>query len=218
MHDVGLVPDAQTGMPNADGTERDLATTALILGVAGFAWFLWGRAAPPAGWSVPLELGAAAGLAVAVAGGVLARRLRAGRSAMDDAGARRAYWRVVAIEAAAICLGAGALAVAGQAAYIPAWILLTVGAHFIPLARLFRNARLTVAGLLLIAVAAAGAAAGITGAALPSAVAGGGGGLVCVGFAAACLYRARAAHLAAATGRVRPSWLAGWTRQPPQES
>ena len=84
-------------------------------------------------------------------------------------------------------------------------------------ARLFRTTGLTVAGLLLIAVAVAAAATGVAGAALPSAVAGAGGGLVCVVFAASCLYRARALHLAP-RHRARPPVLVSRPRQPPQES
>lgn len=207
MGDVEVVPrgktaaTAATNAPAATGSASDLAVTALILGVAGFAWFGWGRAAPPAGWSIPLAIGSAVGAVLAVAGGVLAWRLRSGASAMHDPQVHRAYSRVVGLEVALIVLGALVLGVTGQSAYLPAWILLVVGVHFIPLARLFRTPGLAAAGLVLIAVAAAAAALGAAGDVLPSAVAGAGGGLVCVTCAVSYLRRAATV---AATAKARP--------------
>ena len=196
MTDVRMTTDAAApgSGPAGSGTAQpptaypgDLATTALILGVAGFAWFGWAQAGPPAGWSVPLGVGSAAGLAVALAGGVLSWRLRSGATAMHDPRRRSGYRRVVAFEVIAIVLGVIALDATGQAADLPAWILLIVGVHFIPLARLFGIPGLRLAGLALIGVAAAAAAAGATNDILPSAVAGTGGGLVCLACAASCL-------------------------------
>ncbi len=155
--------------------------------MAGFVWFGWAQAGPPAGWSVPLDIGSAAGLAVALAGGVLSWRLRSGATAMHDPRRRSGYWRVVAFEVIAIVLGVFALEATGQMAYLPDWILLIVGVHFIPLARLFDTPGLRLAGLALIGVAAGAAAAGAASDILPSAVAGAGGGLVCVTCAASCL-------------------------------
>lgn len=197
MTDVRMTTDAATdgsrmtgsgtAQPPTAAYPRDLATTALILGVAGFAWFGWAQAGPPAGWSVPLGIGSAAGLAVALAGGVLSWRLRSGAAAMHDPRRRSGYWRVVAFEVIAIVVGVIALEVAGRTAYLPAWILLIVGIHFIPLARLFGTPGLRLAGVALIGVAAAAAAAGAASDILPSAVAGAGGGLVCLACGASCL-------------------------------
>ncbi len=192
MSDAGMTTDPATARPATAPSvtaayPRDLATTALILGVAGFAWFGWAQAGPPAGWSVPLGIGSAAGLAVALAGGVLSWRLRSGAAAMHDPRRRSGYWRVVAFEVIAIVVGVIVLDVTGQAAYLPAWILLIVGVHFIPLARLFGTPGLRLAGLALIGVAAGAAVAGAASDILPSAVAGAGGGLVCVACAASCL-------------------------------
>ena len=77
---------------------------------------------------------------------------------MDDARLRRGYWQVVAAEVIAIVAGNVALGLGGHPAYAPAWTLLVVGVHFLPLARMFRIPGLTAAGLVL-AAAAAGAAA-----------------------------------------------------------
>ena len=187
MTDVRMTADAATAPPATAAYPRDLATTALILGVAGFVWFGWAQAGPPAGWSIPLGIGSAAGLAVALAGGVLSWRLRSGAAAMHDPRLRSGYWRVVAFEVIAIVLGVIALEAAGQTAYLPAWILLIVGVHFIPLARMFGTRGLRLAGMALIGVAAGAAAAGAASDIPPSAVAGAGGGLVCVACAASCM-------------------------------
>ena len=153
MTDVRMTADAATAPPATAAYPRDLATTALILGGAGFVWFGWAQAGPPAGWSIPLGIGSAAGLAVALAGGVLSWRPRSGAAAMHDPRLRSGYWRVVAFEVIAIVLGVIALEATGQRAYLPAWILLIVGVHFIPLARLFGTPGLRLAGVALIGVA-----------------------------------------------------------------
>jgi hypothetical protein len=165
--------------------------TALILGVAAAAWFSWGNARPPASLSVALAIGSALGLGVAAAGGWQVRRLRSGPSAMDASAVRSRWRRVVGVELAAIAVGVVVLAGTGEQAYVPAWILLVVGGHFIPLDRLFGIGRLDWAGVALIVVAAGAAATGAATGILPSTVAGVGGGLVCLAAAAACLRRLR---------------------------
>jgi hypothetical protein len=106
--------------------------------VAGLAWFGWGQGELAEGWALPLQAGSVAALAVAVTAGFRLRRLPSGSSAMADARLRRGYWKVVATEVIAIVAGNAALGASGRAAYIPAWTLLVVGVHFLPLARLFR--------------------------------------------------------------------------------
>ena len=172
------------------GSARDLAASALILSIATLLWFGWAQAQPPAGWSVPLTVGSVAGVAVAVAAGLTARRLRTGGLAMNDARVRRTYWRVVAVEGTLCAAGAVGLGVSGQSAYIASWILLVVGAHFVPLGRLFAIGSLVAAGLVLVVVAVAAAVIGTVSAVAPSFVAGAGGGAVCLVGAVACLYPA----------------------------
>jgi hypothetical protein len=178
--------------------------TALILGVAAAAWFGWGNAQPLPG----LAAGSVLGVAAAIAGGWYARRLRSTGSAMADRRVRRGYGITVGVEVAAIVAGAAVLEGSGRPAYLPAWILLVVGVHFIPLGRIFRIEALGWAGLALILVAAAAAVTGAATGVPPSTVAGAGGGLVCLGCAAACLRglpgRARTARPEPpGTGRVR---------------
>ncbi len=182
--------EARVGGRYSAGSARDLAATALILGFAAFAWFGWGQAQPPAGWSVPLAIGSAAGVAVAVAAGLTARRLRTGQLAMNDARVRRAYWRVVATEVLLCAAGAVALGVSGQSAYIAPWILLVVGAHFVPLGRLFAIGSLVLSGLVLVVVAVTAAVTGAVSTVAPSFVAGAGGGAVCLACSVFCVGRA----------------------------
>lgn len=169
----------------------DLASTALVLTVAALAWFGWGQAQPPAAWSPVLITGSLASGAALVLAGVAMRRLRGAEPSMSDPVVHRAYWRIVGAEAAACLLGAVALTEAGQPAYVPAWILLVVGAHFLPLARLFRIAELYPAGFALAAVAVAAAITGTVTAIHPSAVTGAGGGLACLIAALSCVRRSR---------------------------
>jgi hypothetical protein len=174
----------------AAGRPRDLAVTAIILGVAAGLWFGWGQAQPPAGWGLPMTVGSFAAIAVAVAAGITLSRLRHGASAMESRRVRRAYGITVGVETAVIGLGAVGLALAGRSAYTAPWILLVVGVHFLPLGRLFGSADLMWAGLALAAVAVAGAVTGAVSTVAPSAVTGAFGGLVLVAAAAASLGRA----------------------------
>ena len=194
MSDTRVIPGSTdvrpAGRPAGGPSARDLATTAVILGVAGAAWFGWGQAGLAEAWALPLQAGSAVALAAAVAGGLLLRRLRPGSSAMDDARLRRGYWKVVATEVIAIVAGNAALGSGGRPAYIPAWTLLVVGVHFLPLARLFRIPGLSAAGLVLAAAAIGAAAAGAAAGVRPSLVAGLAGGAACVACAALCLRQA----------------------------
>jgi hypothetical protein len=167
----------------------DLAITALVLSVAAVAWFGWGHAQPPAAWSPALTAGSVAAILATVTAGLARRKLRGAIPSMQDPAVHRAYWRIVAAEAAACLLGAAVLAATGQAAYIAAWILLVVGIHFLPLSRLFGIAELYPAGWGLAAVAVAAAITGTVTAVRPSAVAGAGGGLACVIAAFSCARR-----------------------------
>jgi hypothetical protein len=169
----------------------DLAITALVLSVAAMAWFGWGQAQPPAGWSPALIAGSFASIAAAVLAGSAMRRLRGAQHSMSEPAVHRAYWRIVGAEGAACLLGAVALTAAGRAPYVPAWILLVVGAHFLPLGRLFRIAELYPAGYVLAAVAVAAAITGTVTAVHPSAVAGAGGGLTCLIAALSCVRSSR---------------------------
>jgi hypothetical protein len=185
-----VAAERETAAERAGGRPRDLAVTAVILGIAAALWFGWGQAQPPAGWGLPMSIGSVAAIAVAVAAGITVGRFRHGATALDSQRVRRAYGITVGIETAVIGLGAVGLALAGRSAYTAPWILLVVGVHFVPLGRLFGSADLRWAGLALAAIAIAGAVTGAVSAVAPSAVTGAFGGLVLVAAAAASLGRA----------------------------
>ncbi len=170
--------------PTMTAAARDRAVNGLVLGFAGAMWLSWAQQGPPAGWPLPLAVGSGIGLLVAVLGGVLAWRRRHGASAMSDPRGRRTYNRTVGIESAAIAAGSTALGITGHSAYIAVWILFVVGAHFVPLGRLFRIRSLVVVGVVLIPVSVTAAVIGLVWTVAPSAVAGGIGGLLLVGFGA----------------------------------
>lgn len=160
---------------------RDLAANAAILGFAAAAWFAWAQQGPPAGWPGFLTAGSVLGLLAAVVGAAAVRLSRGPGggppSAMMDPANRRRYNVTVGAEVIACLLGALALGRAGAAAYVPAWILLVVGVHFLPLARVFRIHSLVPLAVVCVLVAVAAVLLGRAGGVLPSTVAGAGAGL-----------------------------------------
>jgi len=165
-------------------TPRDLAVNGLVLGFAGAMWLSWGQSGAPAGWAVPLTIMSAVGIIVAIVGAVRTWQHRHGESAMSQLQGRRTYRRVVILEALIIAGGATALGITGHSAYIAAWVLFIVGAHFVPLGRLFRIDSLVVVGILVIMVSVGAAIAGLLGTIAPTAIAGGVGGVLLILFGA----------------------------------
>src|SRR5262249_29649264 len=157
-----------------------LAITALVLSVAAMAWFGWGQAEPPASWAPVLVAGSGVSIAAVVLTGAATWRHRREQQSMNDPAVRRGYWLIVAVEVAASMVGVAARPARGKPPSSPAWILLVVGIHFLPLGRLFRVAELYPAGLAASAAAVAAAVTGALTAVPPSAVAGAGGGLACL--------------------------------------
>lgn len=150
-------------IPRRDGTRG----SALVMTVFGTVWWLSGATALG---GLPGPVAAAGGL---VAGGALftlaLRRLNGvGEREMYERGARR--FRVVNLTqvAAIVAVIVGANR-AGAPAWIPGLIAVVVGAHFLPLAPLFRmpvyrwtGGLLIGAGLAGCGIALAGGAAGTT--------------------------------------------------------
>lgn len=118
----------------------------------------------------------------------------------EDSAARRTYNMWVGVEFLAIFIGMGALGGTGHTEFMPAWALLVVGLHFIPLAKVFRMRALTIVGLVAAVVAVLAVAVGLAGAFPAPTLAGGLGGLLLLGsgilFAAHALRldRAHRAH------------------------
>jgi hypothetical protein len=174
-------------------TPRDLAVNGLVLGFAGAMWLGWAQQSPPAGWVAALAIFSGLGALVAIAGGVLTWQNRHSESAMSRMQGRRTYFRVVGLEGLVIAAGGTALGLTGHSDYNAAWVLFIVGAHFVPLGRLFRIPSLMVVGALAVLVSVVAAVEGLLGTVAPSAIAGGIGGVLLVLFGAWSLVRNRQA-------------------------
>jgi len=134
-------------------TDRDVAFTAAVLGIAGFAWFGWAQEAPPASWRLPLGIASGLCFAAAVVGGVLGVRWWDTPTALATSSDGVRFGVIVAIEAVLCAAGAVVLARTGNAAWVSAWICGVVGIHFVPLARVFHDAGFVVLAVLLVGVA-----------------------------------------------------------------
>jgi hypothetical protein len=162
---------------------RDNAMTALILGFFASSWFGWAQERPPAAWRPLLIAGAVLSIAVAVVGAVLAWQNWSGGSALGEPGAMRQYGIIVGVEFAVAAAGAAGIALWGHSEYIPPWICLVVGVHFVPMAPVLENRSLIALGVLLVAIAvAAVVVAGRTNLA-PSALTGAAAGVALLGYA-----------------------------------
>lgn len=194
-HDASTGPTGSTGSTTAGhdasagsddsltgATPRDLSVNALILGFAAMAWCGWGQSNPPR-WATPiLVAGSVLGLLLAITGIIAVRRHRHASSRMDTKEAMRSYFVVVGIEVACCVAGPVILGATGHSDYIAAWVLLVVGVHFVPLARLMRITALAATGVLVVLAAVTAFILGALGAADPTFAAGGlGGALLLLG-------------------------------------
>ncbi|MFD6097739.1 hypothetical protein ACFVWN_25020 [Nocardiopsis flavescens] len=119
---------------------RDAAMTTAIFGFFASAWFGWAQERPPAGpatwW---LGGGSAAGLLLAVAGGVLSWLHWDTGSVLGGDGAMALYLVILAVEFGAALLGVLVLLALGRREYFAPWICLVVGVHFFPMAPVLDN-------------------------------------------------------------------------------
>lgn len=164
----------------------------MIEGFFAVMWFGWGQAEAPSWLTVPLIVGCALGVLAAVVGGVIAVRSSGQRTAMSERAVRLRYNWIVGVELLLIGAGAGLLGAAGWSKWVPVWVCGVVGAHFLPLARVFSGLLLRPLGVSILAVAAAAAVVGLISAMVPSTVAGPGTG--------ACLLLAAMTTLAGTSG------------------
>jgi hypothetical protein len=166
---------------------RERGIYAAVEGGFGASWFGWGQAAPPSWMVVPLAVGSVLCALVAVAGIALTVRSRSRWTGFSDRTVRRRFGIIVDVEFIAAGIGAAALAAAGRAPWIPAWVCLVVGVHFFPLSRALGNRSLARAGALLTGVAAAALIVGMATRVAPSTVTGAGAGLCCLAVGMATL-------------------------------
>ena len=166
---------------------RERGIYAAVEGGFAAGWFGWGQAAPPSWLVIPLGVGSVLSVLVAVAGIVVTARSRARWTAFSDGTVRRRFRIIVLVEFSLAGIGAAALAVAGQATWIAAWVCLVVGVHFFPLSRALGNRSLAPLGALLTGVAAAALVVGTATGVAPSTVTGAGAGLSVLAVALATL-------------------------------
>src|ERR1017187_6916922 len=166
---------------------RERGIYAAVEGGFAAGWFGWGQAAPPSWLVIPLGVGSVLSVLVAVAGIVVTARSRARWTAFSDGTVRRRFRIIVLVEFSLAGIGAAALAVAGQATWIAAWVCLVVGVHFFPLSHALGNRSLARAGALLTGVAAAALVVGTATGVAPSTVTGAGAGLSVLAVALATL-------------------------------
>ncbi len=173
------------GVPAHAGVSHQVAQSGRARGIAaaieGYfaaAWFGWAMAsAVPGLLMLLLQIGIGLGILVAIAGIVLAVRSPAESSPMRDRAVRRRYGIVVGLEFALLGAGAAVLAISGLTPWIPVWICVGVGVHFIPLSRVLGDRSLVVLGALITAVALAALITGLASAVAPGTITGAGAGL-----------------------------------------
>jgi hypothetical protein len=170
--------------------DRSRGFAVLIEGFFAFVWFGWGRAEAPSWLTVPLIVGSALGALVAVVGAVVAVRATGQRTPMADREIRMRYNVIVGLEFLLIAAGVVVLGRAGSATWIPVWVCAVVGAHFIPLARVFPGLFLVPLAVALMAVAVSALVLGLLTAINPSTVAGPGAGTCLIAAAVATLLTA----------------------------
>lgn len=135
---------------------RDLVMTAAIFGVAAFVWAGWAQEQPPTGWiwrAVLGVLGLAGLVLAALAIPLVVRHWSAPTALRFEGAAWTAYLVVVAIEVVACVALAVWASLAERADLVAPLILAVVGIHFVPLAFVFRQPIMAVAGIVLAVVA-----------------------------------------------------------------
>jgi hypothetical protein len=113
------------------------ANAVIIEGFFALMWFSWGQEQPAAWESTASTIGAILAIVVAVGGIVLAGRARREPAPAAAASIGKRYGITVGTELASAAGGAAILAVAGHGELIAAWVCFVVGAHFLPLDRVF---------------------------------------------------------------------------------
>lgn len=137
---------------------RDLVVTAIIFGVAAFAWAGWAQERPPAGWGwrvVPaaFSLGGVALAAVAIPAAI---RFWDTPTAIDFRSAAFVWYAVVFwLEVIVIVVLAIVLSRRRRGELIAPVVLIVVGVHFVPLTFVFAQPIIMVTAVLITAAGVA---------------------------------------------------------------
>ncbi len=140
-----------------DGSVRSERIGSLIGAVGGLAFVLVNAQPLPDPWAWLLP-GAGVLLFLAVLALVVVRPARPGAEQPPSRRQVRGYGLSVTAMVVAIVVGARLLALAGLGELTVLWVVLAVGAHFVPFARLFDRPFFAVLGWSLVALAGLGAA------------------------------------------------------------
>lgn len=135
---------------------RDLVMTGAIFGVAAFVWAGWAQENPPSHWiwRVVLAVLGLAGIALAAISIPAAIRHWSSPTAITAGSAAFIVYVVVFWVEVAACIGLSICAVrAGRSDLIAPLVLLVVGIHFLPLAWVFGQPIMAVAGIIASAIA-----------------------------------------------------------------
>jgi len=180
-------PNPRTSVPN----RRTAGIAAGIEGFFAFVWFGWGQAAAPPWLAVPLGVGSAAGALVALGGVVVAVRAHGQPTPLADQSVRRRYLIIASVEFGLLGVGAAVLGVSGDVEWIPVWVGLVVGAHFVPLARCLGMPSLVPLGLVILVISVLAFIVGRWSDVAPSTVTGQGIGLALFAGGAITLFAGR---------------------------
>lgn len=134
---VSAQPDAQPGGVRSIDNRTAIAPRGVMIAAGfGIGWTVWGASGltgTPA--TVVSVLGIVAGVVILAR----ANRLRCSThvAAQPSWFRSRGYWIVVALELAAVIIGAMILGAASEQRYIAPWVAAVVGVHFLAFGRLF---------------------------------------------------------------------------------
>ncbi|GAA1998384.1 hypothetical protein [Microbacterium ulmi] len=138
------------------GFPRDLVMTGAIFGLAAFVWAGWAQEKPPMHWAWRVVLGilSLAGIALAALSIPTAIRSWSTPTVIDPKSAAFVVYIVVFWIEVAACIALAIWATrSGRPDLIAPLILAVVGIHFLPLAAVFGQPIMAVAGVLLTAIA-----------------------------------------------------------------
>lgn len=110
---------------------------------------------------------------------------------MSDSAAGHRFGKVVGITYAVIGVGVVALAAMGLATYIPPWVALVIGVHFLALEPVLQDRTLVPLAVVVMFISAAGFIVGLFSEVLPSAITGAGTGVALLAAAIHGLLRNR---------------------------
>lgn len=174
---------------------RTRGLTAAVSGLTAAGWFAWARSGESAFVNPISEVGAAAGLLIALVGLIFAAAPYDAPYARAAAAPRRRAIRIGVAVTVPVIAGAGVLAVVGADQWVPAWVCAGMGLFILASAGVVETHFLTVIGVAVTASAILAVIVGAETTLVPAVVAGLGAGT--------CLLVAAAGSLAAASAGSR---------------